>query len=167
MTLTKNSKISWGSLNKNIITLWHNFMTSLTIKLWKKHVANRFLPSQNHNIIGYETNLKKVLVCECVWVCVCVCIVYMVKLPLPTKQWKYGYIWTCTAGSLLLHKIIMNDHPGKKHYYSLFCSLAISIKKTYFTWLRKRLYSSRLTFDNLTKLTTILRTKKNQCNSFR
>ena len=51
-------------------------MTSLTIKLWKKHVANRFLISQNQSIIGYRSNLKKVLVCECVWVCVCVYCVY-------------------------------------------------------------------------------------------
>ena len=50
-------------------------------------------------------------------------------------------------------KEFIYNRPGKKH--GVFSSLAVFIKD-YFTWLRKRLYSSSLIFSNLIKVTKIL-----------
>ena len=47
-----------------------------------------------------------------------------------------------------------------------FCSLAILIKKKYFTWLRTRLYLPRLVFNNLKKLTAILARKNSMQQVF-
>ena len=50
-------------------------------------------------------------------------------------------------------KEFIYNRPGKKH--GVISSLAVFIKD-YFTWLRKRLYSSSLIFSNLIKVTKIL-----------
>ena len=46
--------------------------------------------------------------------------------------WIHFQILTCAAGYLLSPEAIY-ENPGKKHWYSLFFSLAISIKKADFT----------------------------------
>ena len=59
-------------------------------------------------------------------------------------------IWTYAPGHLWLHKIIYLWSSWRALVW--FCSLPITIKKTDFKWLRKRLHSSILMFNNLTKL---------------